>query len=283
MADKDLWDKSEVIIKLIGSVVLVAIPVMISIGANRISQSMERGKLVESLLSELTNEQVKMRRDLALIALDAAVPPPEKCKVLGVFKCSIDETRPDMVAEVAVVLWRQLDDRSESTQAAKIIIKRKPTTHTAILTSDVQVTSAPDPVARVDTQESKRIAQKAEIVSRLVVQPVERLNQVRMRPDAALAGVKAVYVQYRDDRKAAEQIRDALLEKGVSVPRLELVPGIRQNDIRYSSPDEREAAQRLRDFLHTDLQIQINDDKLIDLSGRGYKAPPGQFEVWING
>jgi len=282
MTDKDLWDKSEVVIKLIGSVVLVAIPVMISIGANRISQSMERGKLVESLLSELTNEQVKMRRDLALIALDAAVPTPEKCTFLGLFDCSIDETKPDMVAEVAIVLWRQLDDRNESTQAAKIIIKRKPTTHAAILFADVQVTSAPDPIAQVDAQESQRIAQKAEIVSRLVVQASERPTQARVQPDAALTGVRTVYIQYRDNKKEAERIRDALLEKSVSVPRLELVPGIRQNDIRYSSPAEREPAQRLMAFLRSELQIQISDNKLIDLSTRGYKAPAGQFEVWIN-
>jgi hypothetical protein len=282
MPEKDLWDKTEVIIKLVGSVVLVAIPIMISIGANRISQSMERGKLVESLLAELTNEEKRMRRDLALIALDAAVPPPEKCGFLGWFNCGIDETASDMVSDVALVLWRELGRSGETAEAAKIITKRKPTTHKTLLIADALVTSDPDPDFTVNEQTSSQIAQKARIVSRLVAQSATSKSPAPVQPDSALAGVRTVYIQYRDDIGLAERIRAALREKGVSVPRLEQVSAIRQDDIRYRNADEMAAAKRLRDFLRTGYQIQIGDNKLIDLSRRGYEVPVGQFEVWID-
>jgi hypothetical protein len=223
-----------------------------------------------------------MRRDLALIALDAAVPPPEKCVFLGWFNCEIDETAPDMVSDVALVLWRELGRSGETAEAAKIITKRKPTTHQTLLVADVQVTSGPDPEASVSPQASSQIAQKARIVSRLVAQSAQSANQTPARPNSALAGVRTVYLQYRDDVRAAERIRGALQEQGVSVPRLEQVPEIRQNDIRYSGADEMAAAKRLRDFLRTGYEIQIGDNKLIDLSKRGYEVPVGQFEVWID-
>ena len=276
MAARDPWDKFEVIIKLISSVVLVAIPVMISIGANRISQSMERGKMVESLLAELTNDSQKVRRDLALIALDAAVPPPERCAFLGFADCRIDEEAPDMVTEVALVLWNNLDSVGEADQAAKVITKRKPKTHTELLASAGQVTSAPREEAPSD-KEVAQTAQRAVILSKLI-------SKAAAPVDNQLKGVRAVYIQYRSDRAAAELLRDELRDKGVVVPRLELVPGIKQNDIRYPGPGEKEAASRLREFLvsGSKLNLGMPEGKLIDLSARGYRVPPGQFEVWID-
>ncbi len=275
MAEKDVWDKSEVIIKLIGGVVLVAIPIMISIGATRIGQSMERGKLVDSLLAELANEEKKMRRDLALIALDASVPPPERCKFLGFFGCELDETAPDMVADIAIVLWRELDNRSDQTEAANIITKRKPTTHVKILAAESQVTSDLNPEAELTPEAIAQRAQTAEILSRIV-------ESEPKAPDTALIGVRAVYIQYRADKAKAIKIERALRDKSVTVPRIELVPAIRQNDIRYPGPDGKKAAGLLRDYLKSELRIEIPDNKLIDLSKSGYRVPAGQFEVWLN-
>ena len=124
-------------------------------------------------------------------------------------------------------------------------------------------------------KEITQTAQRAEILSKLVRQTADQGN-------ASLKGIRAVYIQYRTDREAAVRIRTALQNKGVSVPRLELVPTILQNDIRYPGPDEKEAAQQLKTFLASSLQVEVPDDKLIDLSTRGYRVPSGQFEIWIN-
>jgi hypothetical protein len=95
-------------------------------------------------------------------------------------------------------------------------------------------------------------------------------------------GVRAVYIQYRADKAKATKIERALRDKSVTVPRIELVPAIRQNDIRYPGPDGEKAAVLLRDYLKSELRIEIPDNKLIDLSKSGYRVPAGQFEVWLN-
>ena len=129
---KDRWDKIEIMTKLIASVVLVAIPIMIKLGADGISRSMERAKLVESLIGELTDDQKQTRRDLAVLALDSALSPEEDC-LLWLVACKIDDDAPDLVTDVALVLWRDQAAQSGTTEATKIIKELELTTAAEVI------------------------------------------------------------------------------------------------------------------------------------------------------
>jgi hypothetical protein len=49
MAEKDIWDKFDIVFKAIA---IVIIPLVIKIGADNIAQSLKRGELVKSLISD---------------------------------------------------------------------------------------------------------------------------------------------------------------------------------------------------------------------------------------
>ena len=97
---KDAWDKFDILFK---SLVLGAIPVVIGFAANNVAQSLQRGQLIQSLVDSLSKDG--NRRDIALIALDEAIPPHKKCEVLWTWKCKND-VKVDPVASPALVIFR---------------------------------------------------------------------------------------------------------------------------------------------------------------------------------
>ena len=54
MAPKDNWDKFDIIFK---ALVLGIIPIVIKFGADNIAQSVERGKIVQSQIDNLTTKK----------------------------------------------------------------------------------------------------------------------------------------------------------------------------------------------------------------------------------
>ncbi len=269
---KDGWEKFEILTKFFGSIVLAAIPVMIGVGATKISRSMERAKLVESLIGELTNDERQTRRDLALIALDSAVPAAERCRAFGVLGCSVDETAPDLVADVAIVLWRDLDNQRQSSKAAEILKKRKPDTYEDILGRYNRPISSVNLDTPAEPRAVARQAQAAQIIAQVTTPAA--------KTEGSLAGVRLVFIQYDRDREQARRVQDALRVKGIAAPGLEQVNGIARNDIRYSGADDRAAAENLRHFLADTMNIPVTGDDIIDLSAK-YRVPAGQLELWL--
>ena len=277
MTQKDGWDKTEIVIKLVASIVLVLIPIMISVGADRISQSMERGKLVDSLLAELTDDDKKARRDLALIALDASVPPPERCRYLGLFGCEVDEEARDLVADIAVVLWREYGEANDRAEAVRIIQRRKPRTWATRITAIANVTSDLNSETPLVPGDAERRAQTAAILAEVFApDTTRRTSQVE-----ALRGVRIVYIHYDAKKDKALEVKETLTAAAVSAPPVRPARGIRKNDIRYPGPQAFEAAKGLGDYLEAELRIKFADNAFIDLSKRGYKVPSGQFEIWL--
>jgi hypothetical protein len=70
MSDKDAWDKFEIIFK---STILGLIPLVITLGANTVAQSIKKGEIIQSSVSSLVKDK-ETERDIALIALDTAFP-----------------------------------------------------------------------------------------------------------------------------------------------------------------------------------------------------------------
>lgn len=284
MAEKDNWDKLEIAIKFAGAVVLAAIPLVIKYSADNIAQSLERGRLVQSLITDLTQRETQARRDIALVALDAAVPEKQECHILGFWGC---EPKPDedQVVDVALILLSDVvrgasnsgQPVSESTIAKKIIIKRASNSfynaklNLLLEANRGQATSEVNPGESLPESEVQRRATTSQIVQR--IQPEAAIAE------PALAGVRLVYIQYQKDRSKAERLQKYLQAEGVAAPGIESVPGIRESDIRYANAADAATAQRLKDYLQKQFQdIQFN---LVDLSKSGYKVSPGQFEIWL--
>ena len=158
MAEKDNWDKFNIISSFLSSVILVLVPIVIKLGADSIAQSLERGKLIDSLIEDLTERKTQARRDIAIVALDAAMPLEKKCTVLWAWGCKTKEDEPDLVTDVAVILLKDIttigqslgqEDLNriniESTTAADILRKRRPGTSREILSRiarDAETTSS---------------------------------------------------------------------------------------------------------------------------------------------
>ncbi|MCK4761222.1 MAG: hypothetical protein KAW12_03420 [Candidatus Aminicenantes bacterium] len=70
---RDIWGKLEIIGKLISGVLLALITILIGIGVNRVDESLRKGALVQSLISDLTQDKERFRRDVALLALDRTI------------------------------------------------------------------------------------------------------------------------------------------------------------------------------------------------------------------
>jgi|GEM_PF-6396491 len=85
---KDLGEKLDVVGKLVNVVFLAVIATVIKLGADNIAHSLKRGELVRSLISDLTTQEVKVRQDIALIALNRA----------------IGDSQPELVVEIAEIL-----------------------------------------------------------------------------------------------------------------------------------------------------------------------------------
>ncbi|MGD8567912.1 MAG: hypothetical protein PVJ39_07480 [Gammaproteobacteria bacterium] len=292
---KDKWDKFKIISGFLGSVVLVAIPVVIKFGADDISRSMERGQLVDSLIEELTDQQAKSRRDIALVALDGAVKPEFKCELLGYWDCRIDEQTPDLVTDIAVILLRDTyaklqkrhadieDADVESSVAKHILAKRRPQTWQTILKDIAPAAAELAPTSGVNVEQESadvkdRKSQTLRVIANLT--PVQTVTDTTgSTAKTALDGVRFVYIQYQSNKTRVDQLRTYLNGKGVKVPRIEQVDRITQNDIRYANESQKAIAEALQKDLAKNQNIQIS--KLIDLAQVGYKVPAGQFEVWL--
>jgi hypothetical protein len=288
------WDKFNIFNSFIGSVVLVAIPLVIKVGADSIAQSLETGRIIQQLLSDLSSAEVKTRQDIALVALDAALPPPKTCWVLGLWGCRPREDVPDQVVDIAVIVLKEL--KTESTQAAEIIKRRRPETGGELVRQVVsqaaiaQVPSAVDaPIEPPTTGQAARTAEAAQVAADILTAPALTSSSPAPTPpdetrppaaDADLTGVRLVYIQYRTDKGQAEALKSLLEAQGVVVPGIEQINGIRENSIRYANTAEQRAAERLQRVLEQNSSVRF--DQLIDLKTANYQAPRGQFEVWLS-
>ncbi|MCK5021517.1 MAG: hypothetical protein KAS32_31185 [Candidatus Peribacteraceae bacterium] len=110
---RDIWGKIDVIGKVISGVLLAVITILIGIGVNRVEKAVKKGELVQSLISDLTQNEKRFRQDVALIALDH----------------TLGDNDSDIVVEIAwqiLVNRPQIPDNAAFDIAFQIIQKRNP-------------------------------------------------------------------------------------------------------------------------------------------------------------
>ncbi len=304
MASKDNWDKFDLIFK---ALVLGIIPIVIKFGADNIAQSVERGKIVQSQIENLTTKDIIARRDIALISLDAAIPIPQKCSLLWI-GCKPDPEK-DQVIEVALIVIKDLAEGAqqqnelkssatatsqaiqstapisrqpislESSTAAKIIIKRSGDKEYAPL-KEITSNQSRNAISNANNKKKASVseAQTQTQTSKIIfnIQPSPNTTST----DQSLNGVKIVYIQYKNNIDKAKNLQEKLVEKGVLVPEIQQIKEIKSNDIRYSKASEEEIAKKLQRFAEETLAVKFTEP--FDLSKNNYKVPSGQFEVWLN-
>jgi hypothetical protein len=201
---KDLWEKLDAVGKLVNVVFLAVIATIIKLGADNIAHSLKRGELVRSLISDLTTQEVKVRQDIALIALNRA----------------IGDSQPELVVEIAEIILHGQKDLSDLSghQAFKIIRERDPRRAAAI----------------------EREAEAALASFRRDLPSPAHLEETPMRVPLQAQRLAAIfpnviYVQYRGShiQGEARRFREELLAQGFTAPGVEEVKTDIRNNVRY--------------------------------------------------
>jgi hypothetical protein len=287
-SEKDWWDRFDIFSKFLGTVVLAAIPIVIGWGANHISQSLQKGQLVQSLIDDLIATDAK--RDVALIALNDAIPIEKKCTVLYTWGCQYDPEKDPVVNIAMAIVKNSVRDATqqgkspEEIEVAKKIIALRAgeefysknfgnSYHQLASSSQRQVISNAQP-KQLSPDEIASKANTSQIIAAIQPLPTQTTNN-------SLDGVRLVYIQYNNDQTKAANLQKVLQAQNISAPGIEQVKGIKDNDIRYSNPSDLQLAKNLQNFLRDKAGVQIEDNNLIDLSKNGYKVPPGQIEIWL--
>jgi hypothetical protein len=272
----DFWEKVKIATGFFSGVVLVAIPIAIQVGASNIAQSLETGRIIQQLITDLTRPSEKTRQDIALVALDAAIKPDKKCKILWLWECQPNARENDQVVSIAVIILKDLQGESE--QAKAIIKQRMPEDKANSLISGITRPNAissldPNLESSLSFEQAAQTEQAAKIAADVLAPPTNQL------PESDFTGIRIVYIQYRSNVEEARAIQDFLRNKGITVADLEKVDGITENSIRYSNSSYAATAKRVQETLEVEYGLSFVDP--INLNSVGYRVPDGQFEIWL--
>lgn len=270
----DFWEKLKIATSFLSGVVLVAIPIVIQAGASNIAQSLETGRVIQELTTDLTRPSEKTRRDIALVALNSAIQPEKQCRVLWMWGCRPNASETDQVVSIAVILLKEFQDESE--QAKQVIRQRMLAEEADNLISRIvrpNAVSNPNPNIEVSREQADQTAQAAEIAANVLASSESQVTEPNF------TNIRIVYVQYSSDVAKAEMIQKLLQEMGVNVPGLEQVNGIAENSIRYANSLDEDTANRLQALLVEGQGLSFVP--AINLENSGYRVPNGQFEIWL--
>lgn len=285
MAEKDSWDKFDILFK---TLVLGLIPIAIGVAANGVADSLKRGQLIQSLVDNLSQRDTK--RDIALIALNDAITAKKKCRVLGLFNCSVDVSN-DPVSQIAsVLIGDSLEEALDKKQSpkelsvAKFILTESARGDTRFYEAkfgqrfrELKANAQSVAISNADARPTQEDIAKQANISQTIAVLDTRKNKSNESP--ALSGVRLVYIQYGSDQNLAKKVQALLVSNKVAAPGTEQVQGVTRSSIRYSGAADKPAADLLRLLLMK--EIGIDADDMIDLSKSGYRVPSGQFEVWL--
>lgn len=257
---KDIWDKMDVVGKLLSTIVLAVIALFLKAGTEQIAFSLQKGDLVQSLIVDLTNRDNSARKDVALIALDH----------------SIGAEDPVMVSDIAERLFREIPDTVRISEergslggfAFRIMRKRTPARARAIRDSLLAQASRSGLRSQPDT------AQKS---------TAGPTNQARL---LARAFDSLVYIQFRREsqRDEMEALRQHLISAGYNAPGVDRVNTNFTSGVRYFYREDRALADSVAALAERFLSRQESSFSLprLDLSSQEYDAARGQVELWVD-
>jgi len=265
---KDVWDKMDILGKLLTGIVLGMLTIVIKLGADKIQQGSEQvaqaqknGQLVQSLVSDLSKPEGGIRQDIAIIALDRSIGAKDPELVLDIAEQIVRNRPKEQNGQIARVVAFQIIERRNPDRADQI--------KSELLGS----------IADTGEQRDKLIS-NADTSS----QPEKPQD-----PDSKLISAafpKIVYLQFQGDlkRTLVEEFRKSLNDQGLPSPGVQRVTGSVANNVRFFNDEDREQAKVLaakaKEFFESKgcpIEFQLND-----LSNSKFKTQKGHFEIWIN-
>lgn len=277
----------ETFLKFMNLALVVVLGTFIKCGTDSFSQNMERSKLVKDLLDDLstrTSQQEKVRQDISLLALD---------RFLVADKHFWNENRlwnhneadQNLVANISAVLFD--DIQHDSTQYS-------PKQRQEMLRVVKQVMQKNNPAIALKTLSQSYQAIQTKAISNpdtaaaptpSAAPEVRALNGLQEAGSSPL-----VYIQYRNpaEEAVAGQIQAQCLAKNWKAPGIELISGKVNfdNSIRFYHQEDADLAAKVRQITQGQLRAAYPNRhlnvRLVNLSGRNFRAPSGQVEVWIN-
>lgn len=252
--NRDVWDKLDIIVRLITGGLLALLALLVKLGADRISTSLQTGQLVQSLVGDLSSHEEQVRQDIALIALNR----------------SVGNDRTDMVCEIAERISLSVGgpDSARADRyggiARQILLERCPERAAAVQDSLAS--------------ELMRLTERAGIIP----QQVSEAARLRAR------GLRhMIYIQFSSEqnRTLMDSLRIALAAWGYRLAGgVEWVSGDWRPGIRYFFVEDRQLADSVAAAVETFLERVGRPGQrptLVDLSDGEFTAREGQIEVWL--
>lgn len=261
---KDLWDKLDVLGKLSSAVVLAAIALFLKVGSEKISFSLQKGSLIQGLITDLTSPDSRTKQDIALIALDHSVGDEDSTLVSEIAERLFLEIQKSDTTTVA-------EERSSVGSIAFEILKKRSPKRAEELLNNLITQAAATRVPSVSIPDTTiPILSKASQPTRLLARALSNL----------------VYIQYGGTAKKEpiEELRNLMKQKGFNSPGVEKVNSNFKNWVRYFHPEDKTLADSIKKisenfFLSKNQQLHFVTQ---DLSKLGSNIPPGQLELWIS-
>lgn len=254
---KDWWEKADVLGKFASGLGLGAVALFLKLGTDKLATSQRDGELVSKMISDLASPDTSIRKDLAILALNHAIPRPAR-------------EDSDLVADLSIRVLRSalrdsLAARGYDATELFHILKTRAPGRAALLQDEFRavVAEAPTPV---DTGSAPPSARRPEGAAG--VNPV---------PVAAVLG-NVVYLQFQGDSAQRERMNGlmaALNAAGLNAPGVEHVTSGADNTVRYFHGRDHDLAERVAAVV---ARAGLPNVKVRPAR---YAGPLHQVEVWL--
>jgi len=274
---KDLWDKADIVGKLLSGVVLAIIAFVIKSGTDDIAAAQHRGDLVRSLIADLTTKEQRTRQDLALIALNH----------------SVGDQNPTLVIEIAERLVVDTTGYSAGDRAAGqalssvafLILQQRDSARAELLKEQLQRRF--EVQASSDSTIRSALRSAPDTNSRPVVASVST-NAARAVSDLlAPLSSRVVFIQFQGavQRQAMEQLRERFSRAGFAAPGVERIATPFSSSVRYFHSEDGALADSVAGITIAFLKdkgLNVTSVPVQNLSRRRLRVPRGQIEVWVS-
>jgi hypothetical protein len=273
---KDLWDKADILGKLLSSLILGVIALVIKLGTDNIAAAQRSGELVRELLADLTTRDQSARQDLALIALDR----------------SVGDQNPRLLVQIAERLVLDTTAYSSSNRAAdaalssvafEILLERSPAAADSIkrkLDEQLVAQVASDTTLRADVRSSPDILAPARASA-----PNDAVTAVRRLVAPTSASVVFIQIDSGFQPKALQGLRTALEQHGFVAPGVESVHARFASGVRYFHSTDSLLADSVAaitaNFLR-ERSLAVHSLPLQNMTASHFHSPPRQIEVWLS-
>lgn len=285
MAVKDGWDKADTAGKLISGLMLGTISVALGFftffyqkAESEKANALKKGELIQKMIGELLQTDEGIKRDVVLIALDN----------------SIDMDDP-VLADIVEHLYRNSSDPSDKALkvAFRILEKRRPE-----LAKEIN-NEAQEKLLNAETRAEVRslpgeipAGNELPVLPKKSDGPVSPTMETQKRESpvlnvarqiAAASPKQVVYIQYKNAalQSKMNELKETLAGQGFFAPGVEHVDRNYANSIRYFNKEDAAQAAQIAQMV-SDFFKACGGPAFSPVEFKGFKAPKGQIEVWIN-